>query len=133
MTGEAGRAGAGPGPRPAAAGGPGDRDPGPGGLTEEPGMYVPDCFAMNDLDAVAAFVARSGAADLVTGPGGWAGMSGRGWPGWGGRAPGWRWGVMSSSAAWPSGSRDAMGRWRWPRWSPPRGTAAPPRCRRRPP
>ncbi len=29
-------------------------------------MYVPDCFAMNDLDAVAAFVARSGAADLVT-------------------------------------------------------------------
>ena len=33
----------------------------------------------------------------------WVRMSGRSWRGCGGRMPSWRWSVMSSSAAWPSG------------------------------
>ena len=36
-------------------------------------------------------------------------MSGRSWRGCAGRTPGWRWSVMSSSAAWPSGSRTRWG------------------------
>ena len=36
-------------------------------------------------------------------------MSGRSWPGCGRRTPSWRWSVMSSSAAWPSGSRTRWG------------------------
>ncbi len=39
----------------------------------------------------------------------WVRMSGRSWPGCGGRTPSWRWSVMSSSAAWPSGSRTRWG------------------------
>ena len=45
--------------------------------------------------------ATSGAAVRVTGR--WMRMSGRSWPGCGGRTPSWRWSVMSSNAAWPSG------------------------------
>ena len=33
----------------------------------------------------------------------WVRMSGPSWPGCGGRTPSWRWSVMCSSAAWPSG------------------------------
>ena len=33
----------------------------------------------------------------------WMRMSGRSWPGCVGRTRSWRWSVMSSSAAWPSG------------------------------
>src|SRR5437660_680604 len=36
-------------------------------------------------------------------------MSGRSWPGCGRRTPSWRWSAMSSSAAWPSGSRTRWG------------------------
>ena len=36
-------------------------------------------------------------------------MSGRSWPGCGRRTPSWRWSVMCSSAAWPSGSRTRWG------------------------
>src|SRR6266436_10395735 len=39
----------------------------------------------------------------------WARMSGRNWRGCGGRTPSWRWSAMSSSAAWPSGSRTRWG------------------------
>ena len=45
--------------------------------------------------------ATSGAAVRVTAR--WARMSGRSWRGCAGRTPSWRWSVMSSSAAWPSG------------------------------
>ena len=37
------------------------------------------------------------------GDGRWARMSGWSWCGCGGRTLSWRWSVMSSSAAWPSG------------------------------
>ena len=33
----------------------------------------------------------------------WMRMSGRSWPGCARRTPSWRWSVMSSNAAWPSG------------------------------